>query len=375
MKAESVRIKVIGEQELLCPWLGLSAPLEDPLGDERRQAILDAAGQWVARAETFQVSDADDVAATEIETPELLALEYGKPALVISFDYSVQEKPRWVKLRAPVFPSADSGEDSAIPGQVLWLGDIQEFFLTPAEPEYTWHSRVIRPPSRAITPAPSFSPKHRSIPLVSLGLLVVVLGWALFFRDRPLPLSSAWRVWLILLVLAALARPMARVSVPVFWTTAASIPGESDAREIFVALHRSIYQAFEATSEEEIYDLLARSVSGELLDELYVDIYESLLLRGEGGAICRVDQVELLETEIDREAPSLLIGEPADEVARYQVECAWRVHGRVSHWGHTHRRVNQYRAIYQVHHDGASWKMEAVKMLETERLAGGTPED
>ena len=53
---------------------------------------------------------------------------------------------------------------------------------------------------------------------------------------------------------------------------------------------RNIYGAFDAASEDEIYDLLATSVDTALLDELYGEIYESLILRSEGGAVCRIEE-------------------------------------------------------------------------------------
>ena len=53
----------------------------------------------------------------------------------------------------------------------------------------------------------------------------------------------------------------------------------ADARAVFEALHRNLYRAFEADTEDEIYDVLKQSVDASLLQEVYLDIYESLILR------------------------------------------------------------------------------------------------
>ena len=46
-------------------------------------------------------------------------------------------------------------------------------------------------------------------------------------------------------------------------------------------------------------DLLAVSVDAALLDELYADIYESLVMRDQGGAVCRVREVEKLGGHVE----------------------------------------------------------------------------
>ena len=40
----------------------------------------------------------------------------------------------------------------------------------------------------------------------------------------------------------------------------------------------------------------------------------------------------------------------------------------VAHWGHIHRRLNEYRAVYSVQHDGRSWKIAGVDVREHSRV-------
>ena len=90
-----------------------------------------------------------------------------------------------------------------------------------------------------------------------------------------------------------------------------------------------MYDAFSARSESEVYDILAVTVDAEILDELYAEVYESLILRDEGGAVSKVEGIDVLERDVALDAD----GAPA-----FDVDWSWRVHGLVSHWGHLHRR-------------------------------------
>ena len=139
-----------------------------------------------------------------------------------------------------------------------------------------------------------------------------------------------------------------------------ALPTPDQAERLFETLHTNVYAAFDADTEDGIYDLLAESVDARLLDELYADVYESLVLREEGGAVCRVDGIEVQDAAV--RLPEDKRGDP-----RFEVDCSWTVDGMVAHWGHIHRRTNRYRATYGVRHDGRSWKIDTVQVHEHER--------
>ena len=62
---------------------------------------------------------------------------------------------------------------------------------------------------------------------------------------------------------------------------------EAQALAIFVPLHANIYRAFDYGGESDVYDALAQSVQGELLDRTYRDVRRSLALQEAGGAVDR----------------------------------------------------------------------------------------
>ncbi|MDP6629483.1 MAG: hypothetical protein QGH29_00695, partial [Kiritimatiellia bacterium] len=110
-----------------------------------------------------------------------------------------------------------------------------------------------------------------------------------------------------------------------------------------------------------------QSVSGELLDEIYTDVYQSLVLQDQGGAICKIENVEMLESKMMAPDPDVEDGGVA-----FSVSCRWEVKGLVEHWGHAHRRVNRYGADYTLRPFGDAWRIYDVEMNEQDRITGNT---
>jgi hypothetical protein len=54
------------------------------------------------------------------------------------------------------------------------------------------------------------------------------------------------------------------------------------------------------------------------------------------------------------------------------MSCNWRVLGLVEHWGHVHRRINEYSAIYTLTPFGNQWKISGVEMTDQKRITGAT---
>lgn len=141
------------------------------------------------------------------------------------------------------------------------------------------------------------------------------------------------------------------------------LPSDPEAGRVFLELHRGIYRAFEASTENDIYDRLAASLRGRVLDDVYSEVHEALLLR-EGGTVrfC-----------VRRVKPIRTIILPADdcEEPSYRVRYRWRVYGTVTHFGHTHARVNEYEALYRVSHDGCDWRIADAELRQQRRVVVG----
>ncbi|MHC4377818.1 MAG: hypothetical protein ACYS26_14560, partial [Planctomycetota bacterium] len=147
------------------------------------------------------------------------------------------------------------------------------------------------------------------------------------------------------------------------FTTAPEPPTPADARAIFEPLHRNVYTAFAYDSESDIYDALAGSVGGELLDSLYVQVFRSLKLPDEGHGLARVSQVRHRSTTL--ESSGVL---PGTERPSFTVRAQWEVDGNITHFGHSHERTNEYDARFTVAQgatEAAGWLLVGHELLES----------
>jgi hypothetical protein len=122
---------------------------------------------------------------------------------------------------------------------------------------------------------------------------------------------------------------------------------------------KNIYRSFDFRKEEDVYDRLATSVSGNLLSEIYLQNRKSLKVTQAGGARARVKEVEILDVHVDR-----LDGSPLGLLFRTK----WTALGSVGHWGHIHIRKNQYSANISVEPVDGAWKIIDLELLEEKRI-------
>jgi hypothetical protein len=130
------------------------------------------------------------------------------------------------------------------------------------------------------------------------------------------------------------------------------------AEGIVAGLLHNIYRAFDFRGEENIYDVLDQSVSGDLLTEIYLETRRGLELASQGGARAKVKEIEMLEVE-----PRKLRGEQG-----FIARALWTVAGSVGHWGHVHTRTNQYEAQLTVEPVDDVWKVTRLEIIQEERL-------
>jgi hypothetical protein len=193
--------------------------------------------------------------------------------------------------------------------------------------------------------APPPAPWERALgwagaPVGLTGLVLLVLGAA---RRRSTLLAPA-----LLLVVAGgaafLASGSARLS-------------EQRSAELVGGLLHNVYRAFDFREEERIYDTLARSVAGDLLEQIYLETRHGLELQSQGGARAKVKEVALESLDT-----------ASAEDGAFTARATWQVGGSVGHWGHLHQRRNRYRADLTVAPIDGAWRLTRVEILEEERL-------
>lgn len=297
----------------------------------------------------------------KVTEPSKGATEFMVPTLRIALAYPVKTPPKRIAVRWKDFTGIlwENTVEAAL--QIEAHGHVDTKQLTPMEPEYLWHARP--PPAfRAPLPPLPSPPQARSLPVLplALGLVALVLPFLPAARRRGprgrwLPSSGLLLVAVVLarLGLGGVSTSLAGGQAPVT---------EAQARQITRTLLTNVYRAFDAEGEQAIYDLLAASVERSLLEGLYADVYESLVLREQGGAVCRVADVTFEDG---------VVALPEGVPTLFQIEQPWQVRGTVSHWGHTHERRTLYRARLSVRHDAGAWRIGGIEMLEHKRVDDG----
>jgi hypothetical protein len=274
------------------------------------------------------------------------------------YTYPIESLPQQVTMgwnlfneRISQIPAVTTDEAGGLPATVA-----------PDDPLLVWQNYLTHPSQPAfmeVQPPPG--PWHVAIPVVSVlsvGILAVV--WIKRLLRASASQARRWQPMVASIVLIAIA--VLTVRWPI-WTV--TMPGTTsrqvaacDAAAVTHSLLHNVYRAFDYRDESTIYDVLDRSVSGELLTRIYLDTRRSLTLASQGGARVKVTDLEL----IDCQAKS------AEDQVGFLADCTWTVTGSVGHWGHIHQRINQYRAEFAVRPLDGQWKMTEMQLLSEERL-------
>jgi hypothetical protein len=300
------------------------------------------------------------------------APELFPPDVRIFLHYPSKSMPRQVSLTWMIFAARPgeqllSGPQSPQLFALLKAADQKKVLrFTEDEPEVVWHAPTV-PAGEQITPAIVDTPIERlRIPVVAWGsaaigiLCLMLLPLVPAGRTRWSALGAA----VIVPLIGFVALPsVAVVEMDSPWTPVPELPDEQQAAGIFDTLQSNIYRAFDYTKESDVYDVLVQSVDGKLLDRLYREVYESLILRDEGGAVAQVQEVKLLDTHLVS-AGAL----EASESRAFKIAAHWQVRGVVTHWGHSHERVNEYRATYTVAERDQQWKIVGMTDAQQERV-------
>ncbi|HBE68533.1 MAG TPA: hypothetical protein DDW52_10335 [Planctomycetaceae bacterium] len=207
-----------------------------------------------------------------------------------------------------------------------------------------------------------------SVPVVGLACLVLAVVAGLANVLSALSTRNGIISILLLLVAAGISWPFFRVDTPHPFRRPPPLPSaESDA--IFGALLENMYGAFKFNGEEEIYDALAKSIDGELLEDIYLQIRRGLEMQEQGGAVSRIKSVEIVEGGTTSAEDSGGGATSADDALQFGYQSRWDVAGTVEHWGHIHSRTNQYEARFEIETRGSTWKITDMELLAEERVS------
>jgi len=138
----------------------------------------------------------------------------------------------------------------------------------------------------------------------------------------------------------------------------APLPSEVEAKRILGGLMLNTYRALMLDDDEETYDILARSVAGEFLNDIYLQNREALRMDAEDAALSLVNRLDVTAVESLERGP--------DGGVSMIVE--WDVYGLVYHWEHVHFRCNTYRAELTIVPMDGYWKLTRLQLLDGKRV-------
>jgi hypothetical protein len=252
-------------------------------------------------------------------------------------------------------------DDQPVPGYAIDAAGPFLFSLTPEDPILTWTNHFKKSPVPLVEDVASNAWSVLQIPVFSivcwaLALAAFLYGIAYPMRMRRLlGVSSA----IILAVSGYFVIPFAQVAVPRPGILPAQMSPD-DARNLTEKLLSNVYRSFDFKGERQVYDRLAKTVDGPLLEQVYLDQRRTLRVAKAGGAEARVKKVI-----VESAQPAHVDGTAADFVVRTK----WTIVGTVGHWGHIHQRVNSYEAVLTISPQAGAWKILQFDVLRQERLS------
>lgn len=227
-------------------------------------------------------------------------------------------------------------------------------YVTPQSNRFSWSlPDTVTAPNLLEVPAvkrETFSPMRY---LLALAILLAVFASVEVIRKKQK--SPAWVGWM---VIAAVACGFLSFKIKV---ERVQFPAADDIEPLTYALLRNIYHAFDFREETAIYDTLEKSVSGPLLEDIYVEIRSSLELENNGGPRVKVYEIALREAKAEDQTAE-------DDGDSLTVLANWATIGEVTHWGHTHERTNRYEARMVISPVNSDWKVTGLDLLNEERV-------
>ncbi|MEZ6243236.1 MAG: hypothetical protein R3B57_09345 [Phycisphaerales bacterium] len=292
--------------------------------------------------------------------------------------YPTDHPPETVDLTWPTYPAdmaAAEFEASADPpkmvleAQLRAEGTMKLVRFSEADPTVTWRRGWDE--AGRFEPVPDAPPPIHPVRVsaITLGLAIVVLftlAWFVVALARR-------REWFAPLMGAVIAGALAwalsgLVLIDLPMSNHAKPPTDDQVRAAFLPMHANLYRAFDYTAESDVYDSLARTVEGPLLQELYTQVRSSLIQAEQGGMVGLVTGLHPGDLEVVR-AEYVPKGDAL--VAQAVVRHTWTVDGTVYHWGHSHTRQIQYQGEYTLTALPDGWRLTANRILSQTRLDPG----
>ncbi len=348
------------DEPLFRAWVGREGSGEEPNKEDAQSFVQKHAPVKVGdvevtpRVEQVQMLPAfRPIDPTQPEVPERYMVH-------VRYPLSVAEMPPEIHFSWDRFDGVDWEGSVQVPITLKSPGNFADNLFSPIDPHYTWRASEHKPrPVRDVAHVEAKPPERWTIPMAPIFVILALLAvrWLPILRRAGTPLRAS--VVASSMAAAALLWAPLTLSIVAPGSAGSVLPTAEEAKVIFEQLLDNVYAAFDADDEDAIYDRLALSIDGALINDVYAEVYESRIMRNNSGVIVVIDSVDHDDRHID-------IPEAVWK-RHFDVIWSWRVHGSITHLGHTHKRTNFYRAEFTVRHTGDAWKIASQKIFSHKR--------
>jgi len=266
--------------------------------------------------------------------------------LGVIYTYAVPSLPQEVRVNWDLF----NEKINYVPATIIDEAGPFYHFLDSDSKELVWQNFIRFPKDHSINTV-HVAKDIIALPWLALLLIIVFIVLIRLFVLRKK--KSLLVLAIIPLLAALLSWPLVKVDIH------SPLQAKLDDQEAKLLLHEllgNVYRSFVFKEEGAIYDALSKSVDGDLLSEIYLQVKRSLELKNQGGAEASVDTIAIKDlklTELDN---------------GYALDSSWDVNGSVGHWGHIHQRANHYEAEFVIEPVNQVWKIKTMKVYNEERI-------
>ena len=238
--------------------------------------------------------------------------------------------------------------------------------LTQVDPTLSWQNFLTNPHIPQMLAVSTIAkPELLQIPILACActlLFICFTCYSIYRFKRNLNTNRVvTTLSILILIVGVCSIPYFHITITSPFATQEEISNQQ-AVGVVATLLNNTYRAFDRRDENLVYDRLEKSISGELLSEVYLQTRRSIELENQGGARVSITDIKIQSNEVQ-----LL----SDEVG-FTANCKWIVSGSVGHWGHLHQRTNLYHAKFKIIPVDQVWKISEMDLLEERRVSNNS---
>ena len=358
-----VRHEILGRIKDLEGWIDFDYEMDDIIEVDEQDSIKQLIADFLVKRNIVHIDGdelkpiIDRIHFIEVSLSGIKIMEIPKPLPYVSaiigviFAYPDEGMPKEVTITWDLF----NEKIQKVPSMSIDPAGPWPYDLQPSDSILRWTNFLKHYKLPTVTEQKVES-ANVHVPLFTVIFILMIL-FMLFRNNWTLSGLSKWRKFFFVLyiLLGILSFPIGyQTDVPFMEKKSYSAP---EAKELISQLLKNTYRAFDFREEGDVYDKLSICNDDGLLQDIYLQTRKSMVIENQGGIEAKVDEVLITKVE---EATT------DDDGLAYR--CNWIVKGVVGHWGHKHRRVNQYDAIIKIKPIGGSWKMFDLDIIEEVRL-------